>query len=75
MKLQIASDLHLEYFDSEMSNLIQPVGDILILAGDIGSLYNVKQLESFFKYYCKKFTYEKKFIMILIKNCNIPTYP
>jgi len=65
MKLQIASDLHLEYFDSEISNLIQPVGDILILAGDIGSLYNVKQLESFFKYYCKKFTY----VLYVFGNC------
>ena len=62
MKLQLASDLHLEYSDSDIPNLIIPEGDILVLAGDIGSLYNLKQLKSFFNYYCKK----KYKIMILL---------
>jgi Icc-related predicted phosphoesterase len=68
MKLQIASDLHIEYFDNfneNINNLIIPQGDILILAGDIGSLYNIKQLESFFYYYCNKFTY----ILYVFGNC------
>ena len=71
MKLQLASDLHLEYSDSDIPNLIIPEGDILVLAGDIGSLYNLKQLKSFFNYYCKKFTY----ILYVFGNCEFYKLP
>ncbi len=42
MKIQYASDLHLELRDNARflrDNLPKPVGDILVLAGDIDYLY------------------------------------
>lgn len=56
MNLQIVSDLHI---DSESRDsydeLIKPTGDILILNGDIGSLYNPTELQNFLEVICKKF--------------------
>lgn len=49
---QIASDLHIEHKNDEHIDpliLIEPSADILILAGDIGSLYKRDQLFDFLK--------------------------
>lgn len=50
LSIQIASDLHIEYNNDKCVNpldYITPVADVLILAGDIGSLYKYHQLYSF----------------------------
>lgn len=50
VSFQIASDLHIEYNNDEKVDpltLISPNADILILAGDIGSLYKIEQLTHF----------------------------
>jgi len=48
VKYQLASDLHIEYLENVMaSNFIKKSADILVLAGDIGSLYKMDQLETF----------------------------
>lgn len=49
-RYQVASDLHIEYKNNnvpEPLDLITPCEDILILAGDIGSLYKYDQLRLF----------------------------
>lgn len=67
MKVQIASDLHIEYYYKEEDYLkfIQPSADILILAGDIGSIYRLKQLSSFLIKICEKF----KYVVYIFGNC------
>jgi hypothetical protein len=48
--VQIVSDIHIEYQNDghvDPLSLITPSADILILAGDIGSLYKYDQLHSF----------------------------
>ncbi len=58
LSFQIVSDLHIEYRSDtvpEASYLIKPISDILILAGDIGSLYKYKQLYNFLKQLSKMF--------------------
>lgn len=58
MTYQIVSDLHIEYKNDEILNpldFITPKADILILAGDIGSLYKFKQLKSFLEQICPHF--------------------
>jgi predicted phosphodiesterase len=48
VKYQLASDLHIEYLDNpKASDFIKKSADILVLAGDIGSLYKMEQLEKF----------------------------
>ncbi len=57
-EIQIASDLHIEYKNDEVPNpldYITPTGQILILAGDIGSLYKLRQLEGFLSELSKLF--------------------
>jgi predicted phosphodiesterase len=57
-KFQIVSDLHIEYKNDEIPDpltLITPSADILILAGDIGSLYKFEQLNGFLKKLCVYF--------------------
>jgi predicted phosphodiesterase len=59
-KFQIASDLHIEYKNNEVPDpldFITPSADILILAGDIGSFYKIKQLYEFLDKICKYFKY------------------
>lgn len=56
--IQIVSDLHIEYKNDEVPNpldLITPSADILVLAGDIGSLYKLDQLKQFLEELCKHF--------------------
>lgn len=58
MTYQIVSDLHIEYKNDELLNpldFITPKADILILAGDIGSLYKYKQLKTFLEQICPHF--------------------
>lgn len=55
---QIVSDLHIEYKnDNDLNPLdfITPTADILILAGDIGSLYKFNQLKCFLEKICPHF--------------------
>jgi len=58
LTIQIASDLHIEhnYVDiPDPLSLITPTSDILILAGDIGSLYRFEQLSGFLEQLCVHF--------------------
>ena len=61
--IQISSDLHIECVNDDNIDPLQyitPSADILILAGDIGSLYKIKQLKNFLKqlsYYFKIIIY------------------
>jgi Icc-related predicted phosphoesterase len=55
---QIVSDLHIEYKNDKFLNpldYITPSADILILAGDIGSLYKFDQLKDFLSKICCHF--------------------
>lgn len=57
-RFQIMSDLHIEFKKGgivDPLSLIKPTADILILAGDIGSLYKLKQLEDFLTKVCTHF--------------------
>ena len=52
INFQLMSDIHIEYKNDDVPNpldYITPSSDILILAGDIGSLYKYKQLNEFLK--------------------------
>lgn len=56
--LQIVSDLHIEYKNNDVPNpldFITPSADILVLAGDIGSLYKPRQLTCFLSSLCSYF--------------------
>ena len=60
LQFQIASDLHIEYRNDDLHDpkvYIEPTAEILILAGDIGSLYKVKQLTTFFRDICTLYKY------------------
>lgn len=56
--IQIASDLHIEFKNDDVPdplNYITPTANILILAGDIGSLYKIEQLKEFLERLCPLF--------------------
>lgn len=61
MKIQYVSDLHLERYEpSDMDvvfdKLIKPVGDILVICGDLAVVKITKEvLEKFFRYFSPKF--------------------
>jgi UDP-2,3-diacylglucosamine pyrophosphatase LpxH len=60
LSFQIVSDLHIEYKNKTIPNplhYIKPVSQILVLAGDIGSLYKFDQLKGFLKKLCVHFEY------------------
>lgn len=60
LSFQIVSDLHIEYKNNNIPNplnYIKPVSQILVLAGDIGSLYKFEQLRGFLKKLCIHFEY------------------
>ena len=51
LTLQLVSDLHIEYNNDSVnvdpSEYITPSADVLVMAGDIGSLYKIDQLRNF----------------------------
>jgi len=60
LSFQIVSDLHIEYKNNSIPNpldYIKPVSQILVLAGDIGSLYKFEQLKGFLKKISVHFEY------------------
>jgi predicted phosphodiesterase len=59
MKLQVVSDLHIEYnnFRQDPLSFIDPSADILVMAGDIGSLYKYDQLKEFIEKISMYFNY------------------
>lgn len=58
MKIQYASDLHLEFADNrnllELGGGIKPAGDILILAGDISYLGDMEMMKRPFFDWCSE---------------------
>jgi len=60
MNLQIVSDLHIDHHTTEIQNPLDyftPSADILVLAGDIGSLYKYEQFSRFIKDTCALYTH------------------
>lgn len=61
MNFQIASDIHLDQLKSfeykDYKNIISPVADILILAGDICHIENIHIYSNFFSYLNDNFIY------------------
>ena len=60
MKIQYCSDLHLEFKENAKyiaRHPIEPVSDVLLLAGDITLLNNIDQHKDFFDYLSRSFAY------------------
>jgi predicted phosphohydrolase len=59
MKIQYCSDLHLEFAENRAfikNNPIKPVGEVLILAGDIVPLISIDKHKDFFDYVSENFS-------------------
>ena len=56
MKIQYASDLHLEFADNrnllELGGGLKPTGDLLVLAGDISYLGDLEMMKRPFLDWC-----------------------
>jgi len=60
MKIQYCSDLHIEFPENKeylVNNPIKPIGDILILAGDIALFRTLNEQDNFFDYVSTNFNY------------------
>lgn len=59
MKIQYISDLHLDKVDGSINNenYVKPVGDILVLDGDVCHTVNMYKFKNFFDYISKSFIY------------------
>ena len=60
VQIQLVSDLHIEYKNDSVPDpldFITPSAEILVLAGDIGSLYKYNQLKLFLEKLCTHYTY------------------
>jgi predicted phosphohydrolase len=59
MKIQYCSDLHLEFPENQKflaKNALQPVGDILVLAGDIVTFCASRKAQLFFNIVCDQYS-------------------
>jgi len=59
MKIQYCSDLHLEFSENQRflaRNPLQPVGDILVLAGDVVTFHDLKKRREFFDFVCDHYS-------------------
>jgi len=59
MKIQYCSDLHLEFPENQKflaRNPLQPVGDILLLAGDIVTFHDQENARDFFDFVCDHYS-------------------
>ncbi len=59
MKIQFASDLHLEFPDNKEyldANPLKPEGDVLVLGGDIVPLHDLDMHSAFFNYVSQNFS-------------------
>jgi len=59
MKIQYCSDLHLEFPENQKflaKNPLQPVGDVLLLAGDVVTFRDEKRAHGFFDFVCDHYS-------------------
>src|SRR5689334_19644633 len=59
MKIQYCSDLHLEFPENRRflsKNPLQPVGDILVLAGDVVTFHGLEKSQEFFDFVCSHYS-------------------